>query len=82
MTLCEYMEANNINVRAISALIEVPPSHVEAICTNAIEISDTFWRMSFERHGTITDAFFEEGMRAVVGYLRTYLPEVLTPRDA
>jgi AcrR family transcriptional regulator len=55
---------------------------LEAICTNAIEISDTFWRMSFERHGTITDAFFDESMRAVVAYLRTYLPEVLTPREA
>ncbi len=55
---------------------------LEAICTNAVEISDTFWRMSFERHATIPDAFFEESMRAVVGYLRTYLPEVLTPRDA
>ncbi len=55
---------------------------LEAICTNAIEISDTFWRMSFERHGTITDALFDESMRAVVAYLRIYLPEVLTPRDA
>jgi AcrR family transcriptional regulator len=54
---------------------------LEEICTNAIEISDTFWRLSFARHGTITDAYFEEGMRAVIAYLRTYLPEELTPRD-
>jgi hypothetical protein len=54
---------------------------LEAICTNAVEISDTFWRMSFERHATITDAFFDESMRAVTAYLRTYLPEVLTPRE-
>jgi AcrR family transcriptional regulator len=53
---------------------------LEAICTNAVEISDAFWRISFARHGTITDAFFDESMRAVIAYLRTYLPEVLTPR--
>ena len=53
----------------------------EAACTNAVEISDTFWRMSFARHGTITDAAFEESMRAAIAYLRTYLPEVLPPRD-
>jgi hypothetical protein len=55
---------------------------LEAICTNAVEISDAFWRISFGRHGTVTDAFFDESMRAVIAYLRTYLPEVLTPRDA
>ncbi len=55
---------------------------LEAICTNAIEITDAFWRMSFQRHGTITDPFFEESVRAVIAYLRTYLPEVLTPRPA
>ena len=55
--------------------------NLEAICTNAIEICDTFWRMSFERHGTITDAYFDEGMRAVLAYLRTYIPEKLTRRD-
>ena len=54
---------------------------LEAACTNAIEICDTFWRLSFDRHGTITEAFFEESMRAVLAYLRTYLPETLTPRD-
>ena len=54
---------------------------LEGICTNAVEISDTFWRLSFDRHSTITDAFFEESMRAVIAYLRTYLPETLTPRD-
>ena len=58
-----------------------PIEGLEAICTNAVEISDTFWRMSFERHATITDAYFEESIRAVIAYLRTYIPEVLTPRD-
>ena len=58
-----------------------PIEGLETVCTNAVEISDTFWRLSFERHRTVTDAYFDEGVRAVTAYLRTYLPEVLTPRD-
>jgi AcrR family transcriptional regulator len=54
----------------------------DAVCGNAVEISDTFWRMSFQRKGTITDAYFEESMRAVTAYLRCYLPEVLVFRPA
>lgn len=52
----------------------------DAVCTNAIEISDTFWRMSFQRTGTITDAYFDESMRAVTAYLGCYLPQVLVFR--
>lgn len=55
---------------------------MESICANAIEICDAFWRMSFERHATITEDLFDEGMRAVFAYMRTYLPEVLEPREA
>jgi hypothetical protein len=36
--------------------------------------------MSFQRKGTITDAYFEESMRAVTAYLRCYLPETLVFR--
>jgi len=50
------------------------------VCTNAVEISDTFWRMSFQRTGTITDVYFEESLRAIFAYLRCYLPEVLVYR--
>jgi AcrR family transcriptional regulator len=52
----------------------------DVVCANAIEISDTFWRLSFQRTDTITDAYFDEGMRAVTAYLRCYLPEVLVFR--
>jgi AcrR family transcriptional regulator len=44
------------------------------ICVQAIEINDTFWRLSFQRAGTIGDAHFEEGMRASLAYLAIYLP--------
>jgi AcrR family transcriptional regulator len=51
------------------------------VCTNAIEISDMFWRLSFQRTGTITDAYFDESMLAATAYLRCYLPEVLVFRS-
>ena len=50
--------------------------------TNAIEISDAFWRMSYCRHQTITDEAFEESVRAVIAYMRTYLPDTLQVRSA
>ncbi|MCE9522430.1 MAG: TetR/AcrR family transcriptional regulator [Alphaproteobacteria bacterium] len=55
------------------------PGLAEAF-THAVEISDTFWRLSFRRTGTITDYYFDEGMRAVIAYLSTYLPEQLEYR--
>lgn len=66
---------------ARETFLPVIPRFAEA-CTNAIEINDTFWRMSYQRAGTITDAYFEESHRAVVAYLRTYLPEHLEFRPA
>ncbi len=72
--------------RIIAAKVEretfLPPiPGLDEACTNAVEINDTFWRMSFQRTGTITDAYFEEGMRAVIAYMRTYLPEQLQYRE-
>jgi AcrR family transcriptional regulator len=55
--------------------------NLEAICTNAVEIIDAFWRMSFERHATVSDAHFDESMRAAIAYLRIYVPDVLPPRQ-
>jgi hypothetical protein len=71
--------------RIIAAKIEretfLPPTpRLAEACHNAVEINDTFWRMSFQRAGTITDAFFEEGMRATIAYMRLYLPEHLEYR--
>jgi AcrR family transcriptional regulator len=80
----------NANVRMgriIAAKLE-RETHLPAIphfaqaCANAIEINDTFWRMSYRRTGTITDAFFDESQRAVIAYLSLYLPEHLEFRPA
>lgn len=43
------------------------------VCTNAVEINDTFWRLSVQRHGTITDEMAEEGARAILAYVGTYI---------
>jgi len=55
------------------------PGLAEA-CANALEISDLFWRMSYQRRGTITDDHFEEGMKAVIAYMSVYLPQQLEYR--
>ena len=54
---------------------------LEEACTNAVEINDMFWRKSFQQTGTISDAYFNEGIRAVVAYLETYLPADLKYRN-
>lgn len=45
------------------------------------EIIDTFWSMSYLRHGVIDDAAFENALLASVGYLRNFIPEVLPMRE-
>ena len=82
------MVDSDFNIRLgqiISTKIEretflLPVAGFAEACTNAIEISDTFWRMSFQRTGTITDAYFEESLRAVLAYMRAYLPDDLKYR--
>jgi AcrR family transcriptional regulator len=54
----------------------------DAICAYAIEIMNLFWRISFERSGMITQDLHEEGLRASLAYMKTYLPENLAPRAA
>ena len=46
----------------------------------AIAISDGIWRSSFSESGRITPEYEAEGVRAVVAYMRTFLPEHLEPR--
>jgi AcrR family transcriptional regulator len=48
----------------------------------AIAISDGIWRSSFSEFGRITPEYQAEGVRAVVAYMRTFLPEHLEPRKA
>nr|WP_314527342.1 TetR/AcrR family transcriptional regulator [uncultured Pseudomonas sp.] len=40
----------------------------------SVEIADLFFMLSNIRHGTITEEFCTEAQRAVVSYLRNYLP--------
>jgi AcrR family transcriptional regulator len=40
----------------------------------SVEIADLFFMLSNMRHGTITEEFCSEAQRAVVSYLRNYLP--------
>jgi hypothetical protein len=46
----------------------------------AIAISDGIWRSSFSEFRCITPDYEAEGVRAVVAYLRTFLPEHLEAR--
>jgi AcrR family transcriptional regulator len=44
---------------------------------NSIGVMDGIWAISYARHGRITDHYLQEGWRASVAYLRTYLPDTL-----
>ena len=46
----------------------------------AIAIHDAVWRTSFDEHGYITPVYEEESTRAVIAFLRTFLPEDLEPK--
>jgi hypothetical protein len=47
-----------------------------------VAIGDAVWRASFDENGWITPAYAEEASRAVIAYCRTFLPEVLEPKQA
>lgn len=55
--------------------------HAEDIYFHAVEIIDLFYSLSMLHSGEITPAMADEGVRAAVAYLRTYLPAEL-PRRA
>jgi AcrR family transcriptional regulator len=43
-----------------------------------VEIIDTIFTLSVTEHSFITEAYVEETKRATKGYLKTYLPEILS----
>ncbi|MCT9826627.1 hypothetical protein [Pseudomonas veronii] len=45
------------------------------------ELAEGIWAGSYARHGRIDDFSFEESVRAVIAYLRCFLPETLTARE-
>ena len=60
----------------------VMPEHadLEEIASYNGEIIDLFWSRSYIRQGTIDDHANEEAIRASMGYLKAYIPEVLPKR--
>lgn len=58
---------------------------LQEVMPYAGEILDTFWSGSYIKNGYIDDRAFDESIRAVVGYLRNFLPEIMVlkkPVDA
>jgi AcrR family transcriptional regulator len=43
-------------------------------------IHDGIWAVSFAKHGHITQEFAKEGLRAVLAYMSTFLPETIALR--
>lgn len=46
----------------------------------ATEIGESLWAASYAEHGQINSETFEESVRAVISYLRCFLPEFLPQR--
>lgn len=46
-----------------------------------LSLADATWRISFTEHGRITPDYSAEATRAVLAYMRTFLPEDLEPRE-
>jgi AcrR family transcriptional regulator len=46
-----------------------------------LAILDAIWTISFRLHGTITEDYYEESVKACAAYRRLFLPEYLEPRE-
>ncbi|MCY1369464.1 hypothetical protein D9M69_565090 [compost metagenome] len=70
----------NIMMDIIQQHFELPtfPNRLD-IFFYAVEIADLFFMLSNIRHGKITESFCVESQRAIVSYLRNYLPSYLPP---
>lgn len=44
-------------------------------------ILDSVWQISVRRHGSITEEYFEESLKAAFAYARLYIPDHLEPRE-
>lgn len=65
-------------LRNLCQIFEVPnPEILEKIIAYNGEILDVFWSGSYLKNGYIDDHVLEESIRASVGYLRNFLPEVM-----
>jgi AcrR family transcriptional regulator len=62
-------------------IFEIPnPASLEAAFQYNGEMYDLFWSGSYQLRGHIDEEAFEESVRAVIGYLRNFLPDVLPMR--
>ncbi|TXH05950.1 MAG: TetR/AcrR family transcriptional regulator [Nevskiaceae bacterium] len=65
-------------LRAVFIMPDIP--NLELKFGFGMEVFDAFWSRSYALHGRIDDEAFEESICAVLAYLRTVLPEMLTLR--
>jgi len=54
-------------------------ANLEKWLANSIGVMDGIWAISYAEHGSITEDYLVESMRAAIAYLRCYLPEELPP---
>lgn len=74
-------QVGQILIDAVSQHFVVPEfPRMQEIFFYATEIADLMFTLSMIKHDNITDEMVEEAKRSIVSYLRTYLPEVLSPR--
>lgn len=69
-------------LETLTSLFDIPnKALVETIFKYHGEMLDTFWSEAYLDHGYIDDETFEDSLRACIGYLRNFLPEVLAFRE-
>lgn len=56
--------------------------HLQQVFEIALHIHDAVWSMSVAEHQTITDEMAREAQRALIAYLRGYLPEFAPRRSS
>lgn len=59
---------------------EIP--NIELVFAKVADIIDAFWSRAYLTQGYIDEETLEETIRATNGYLKNYLPEILTRRPA
>lgn len=71
---------SEVRERVLNRYFNVPeiPDLRDKLATS-IALADGIWTMSFAQHGFITPSSVAEGKRAVIAYLRCYLPEHIEP---
>jgi len=75
-------EVGASNLETLRRMFVVPDlPGLEACFARSCAIIELFWTRSYLATGTIGDLAFEHSVRAAVGYLRNFLPEILERRS-